>query len=120
MPGDDGLGLEEQQGLLPVRPKAPQANPKQSVGGAEYGFASLAFEHSQLMPEGQVFEHKSGMGLAASEQATEKQQKELEHDDANFGRRCRKINVFGGLRDFRYPHDGGFHHPGKQQQLGRK
>ena len=34
MPGDDGLGLEEQQGLLPGRPNAPQANPKQSVGGA--------------------------------------------------------------------------------------
>ena len=67
MPGDDGLGLEEQQGLLPVRPKAPQANPKQSVGGAEFGFASLAFEHGELMPEGQILEHESGMGLEASE-----------------------------------------------------
>jgi hypothetical protein len=80
MPGDDGLGLEEQQGLLPVRPNAPQTNPKQSVGGAEFGFASLAFEHGELMPEGQILEHESGMGLEASEQATEKQQKELEHD----------------------------------------
>src|ERR1035437_1322306 len=32
------------------------------------------------MPEGQILEHESGMGLEASEQATEKQQKELEHD----------------------------------------
>jgi hypothetical protein len=45
------------------------------------------------------------MGLAASEQAAEKQQKELDHEDANFGRRCRKINVFGGLRVFRYPQE---------------
>ena len=65
---------------MPVRPNAPQANPKQSVGGAEFGFASLAFEHGELRPEGQVLEQESGMGLEASEQATEKQQKELEHD----------------------------------------
>ena len=32
------------------------------------------------MPEGQILEQESGMGLEASEQATEKQQKELEHD----------------------------------------
>jgi hypothetical protein len=63
-----------------VRKNAPQANPKQSVGGAEFGFASLAFEHGELMPEGQILEQESGMGLEASEQATEKQQKELEHD----------------------------------------
>jgi hypothetical protein len=50
-----------------VRPNAPQANPKQSVGGAEFGFASLAFEHGELMPEGQILEHESGMGLEASE-----------------------------------------------------
>ena len=65
---------------MPVRTNAPQADPKQSVGGAEFGFASLAFEHGELMPEGQILEQESGMGLEASEQATEKQQKELEHD----------------------------------------
>ena len=33
--------------MLPERPNAPQANPKQSVGGAEFGFAGLAFEHGE-------------------------------------------------------------------------
>src|ERR1035441_10347420 len=33
MPSDDGLRLEEQQDLLPVRPEAPQTHPEQSVGG---------------------------------------------------------------------------------------
>ena len=56
MPGDDGLGLEEQQGLLPVGPNAHQANPKQAVGRAGFGLASLSFEHGELMPEGQTFE----------------------------------------------------------------
>src|SRR6266404_8258524 len=54
MPGDNGFGLEQHQGLLPIRPKAPQANPKQSVGAAEFGFASLAFEHNELVPQGQI------------------------------------------------------------------
>jgi len=66
-------------------------------------FAGLAFEHGELMPEGQIIEHESGMGLEASEQATQ-HQKELDHDEANFGRQCRRIKVFGGLRDLRYPH----------------
>jgi len=63
-----------------VRPNASQANPKQSVGREELGFAGLAFEHSELMSERQIFEHESGMGLESREQATEKQQKEPEHD----------------------------------------
>src|SRR5258708_33562524 len=71
MPGDNGFGLEQQQGLLPVRPNAPQANPKQSVGGAVFGFAGLAFKHGELMSERQILEHESGMGLEASEQAAE-------------------------------------------------
>jgi len=74
-------------------PNASQGNPKQSVGEAEFGFASLAFEHGELMPEGQILEHKSGMGLEASEQATEKQQKELEHDGPTLGDEMEKSTV---------------------------
>jgi hypothetical protein len=46
--------LEEEQGLLPLWPAAQQANPKQSIGGAEFGFAGLPFEHGQLMSERQI------------------------------------------------------------------
>jgi hypothetical protein len=55
------------QGLLPVWPEPQQANPKQSVGGTELGFARLPFEHAELMSEGQVFKHELGMALAAGE-----------------------------------------------------
>jgi hypothetical protein len=51
IPSDDGLGLEEQQGMLPVWPEAQEANPKQSVGGTEFGFPCPAFEHGELMSE---------------------------------------------------------------------
>ena len=37
MPSDDGLGLEEEQGVWPLWPEAPKTNPKKSVGGVEVG-----------------------------------------------------------------------------------
>ena len=40
-----------------------------------------------LVLEGQILKHESGMGLEAREEATEKQQAELEQDGADFGRR---------------------------------
>ena len=67
MPSDDGLRLEEQQDLLPVRPEAPQTHPEQSVGGVEFGFTWLAFEHGELMSERQVFKQQLGMALEAGE-----------------------------------------------------
>jgi hypothetical protein len=67
MPSDDGLGLDEEQGLLPVWPEAQQANPKQSVGGTESGFGRLPFEHCELMSERHIFKHEPGLGLEAGE-----------------------------------------------------
>jgi hypothetical protein len=58
------------------------------------------------MPEGQILEHESGMGLEASEQATEKQQKELEHDVLTLANEVKKINVLNALWGFRYPQEG--------------
>jgi len=86
MPSDDGLGLEEEQGVLPVWPEAPQANPKQAIGGAEFGFAILALEHGELMTEGQILQREAGMGLAAGEQGPQERQNDSEHDRTNFGR----------------------------------
>src|ERR1017187_447446 len=68
MPSDDGLGLEEEQGVWPLWPEAPKTNPKKSVGGVEFRFVRLSFEHCELMSERQVFKHGPGMGLKAGEQ----------------------------------------------------
>jgi hypothetical protein len=68
MPSDHGLGLEEDQGVWPLWPEAPKANPKEPVGGAEFRFARLSFEDCELMSERQVFKHEPGMGLKAGEQ----------------------------------------------------
>ena len=57
MPSDDGLRLEEQQDLSPVRPEAPQTHPEQSVGGEEPRLAGvLPAQDGQLMSQGDEFE----------------------------------------------------------------
>ena len=89
MPSDDGydgLGLEENQNLLPAWPEAQQTNPKQSVGGTEFGFARLPSELDELMPERQIFKHKPGMGLEAGEQGAKERQDHIKHGEANFDR----------------------------------
>jgi hypothetical protein len=85
MPSDDGLGLEEDQGVWPLWPEASKANPKESVGGAEFRFVRLSFEHCQLMSERQVFKHEPGLGLKAGEQRAQNHKNDIEHGGANFG-----------------------------------
>jgi hypothetical protein len=84
MPSDDGLGLEEEQGVWPLWPEAPKANPKESVGGAEFRFVRRSFEHCELMSERQVFKHEPGMGLNAGEQRAQNRKNDIEHGGANF------------------------------------
>ena len=70
---------------MPLWPEAPQANPKQAVRRAEFGFAELAVEHGELMTERQIFQHEPGTGLAAGEQGPQERQNDSEHDRAKFG-----------------------------------
>jgi hypothetical protein len=79
MPGDDGLGLEEEQGVWPIWPKAPQANPKQSIGRAELGFVRLPFKHRELVSERQILKNEVRVGLEAGKQGLQKGQNDIEH-----------------------------------------
>ena len=85
MPSGDGLGLEEEQGVWPLWSEAPKANPKESVGGAEFRFVRLSFEHCELMSERQVFKHESEMELKARAQRAQNRKNDIEHGGANFG-----------------------------------
>ena len=85
MPSDDGLGLEEDQGVWPLWLKALQAHPQESVGGAEFRFVRLSFKDCQLMSECQVFKHEPGLGLKAGEQRAQNHKNDIEHGGANFG-----------------------------------
>ena len=72
--------------MLPARPEAEQANPKQSVSGVEFGFERLPFEHGELMWERQILKHEPGLGLESGEQGAEKREENIKHDEADFGR----------------------------------
>lgn len=87
MPTNDGLGLEEEQDVSPVWPKAHQTNPKQPVSGAEFRFARLSYEHGELMSERQIFKHEPGTGLEAGEEGAQKRENEIEHGGTSFGGR---------------------------------
>ena len=104
MPSNDGLGSEEEQGVWPQWPEAPQAHPQESVGGADSRFVRLSFEDCQLMSERQVFKHEPRLGLKAGEQRAQERKNNVEHGWVNFGGLCRSIKVFKGARGFRYPH----------------
>ena len=74
--------------MWPLRPEAPKANPKESGGGAEYGFVHLSIEHCELMSERQVFQHEPGMGLKAGTQRAQHRENDIEQGGANLdGRR---------------------------------
>ena len=54
----DGGGLDDMDGLVPVRPDLPQTEPKEAVTVFESRFLRLAFEHGELVEEREVFERK--------------------------------------------------------------
>jgi hypothetical protein len=58
---------------------SPEDNPKQSVGGAEFGFAGLTIEHGELMSECQILQCEPGLGLDAGEQRRQKRRKDIQH-----------------------------------------
>jgi len=88
---------------LPLPLEVQQANPKQSIGEAEFGFGRLAMDHGKLISDGQVFEGEPGTVLKKREQGAQQSQNDIEHGRANLRRGFRKINVFGALCVFRYP-----------------
>lgn len=49
VPADEGLGLKDNQRSSPMWPNPHEQQPNKSVGTAELGPASLAFEHYQLI-----------------------------------------------------------------------
>ena len=56
MPANDGLRLDENQRLLPPRPKPPQDHPKLFVGSGEPRLRVPLFQNGKLLPKSQIFQ----------------------------------------------------------------
>jgi hypothetical protein len=56
MPGDDGLGLDDDSCGSPLGPETCEPNPQQPIGGVQAEARTTgALEHQQLVPQGQHF-----------------------------------------------------------------
>ena len=56
VPADHGLGLDDDQDVGPAGPKVAEGGPEESVQGVQYWPRPLAFEHGELLTEGEDFE----------------------------------------------------------------
>jgi hypothetical protein len=56
MPGNHGLRLHEDQGVLPAAPGSTQGNPDQAIAGSESGAVLHPRQYRDLLAEGQVLE----------------------------------------------------------------
>ena len=53
MPADHGLGLHDEEDVGPPGPHAAQGRPEQPVKGVQLCAWPFAFEHGNLLPEGE-------------------------------------------------------------------
>lgn len=55
LPGDDGTGLNERQGILPGRPEPREPRPEQTIGRAKSRAMDGLLIHGKLMPQREIF-----------------------------------------------------------------
>ena len=58
MPSDDGLRLDDDEGLLPAVPDSGEPHPEGAIAGAEPRMLLLSLVDSELLPQGEVFKHE--------------------------------------------------------------
>jgi len=73
LPPDDGLGLDDGDGLPPAAPQAGQQDPQHPIGGPQAWTRSGALEDGQLVPQGEVLEHQGPLGGDPTGEAGEDQ-----------------------------------------------
>jgi len=56
VPADDGRGFDDDEDVSPARPTVAQGSPKESVQPVQDWTRPFAFEHRDLLSEGQDFE----------------------------------------------------------------
>ena len=65
VPADDGLGLHDDEDVGPAGRKAAEGRPEESVQRVQYWPRPFAFEHGDLLSEGEDFE--GGIASTAEE-----------------------------------------------------
>ena len=69
LPPQDGVGGNDHEGLPPPGPDSSQPDPEEAIRHAKLGSGRRSFVHSQLLPQGKVFD--SELAVAAEEEREE-------------------------------------------------
>jgi len=56
MPSKDGLGLYNEEGVLPIIPRTGQEQPKESISALQFWPADLSLQNGQLLSKSEVFQ----------------------------------------------------------------
>ena len=79
MPADHGLGLHEDQGVLPVWPQTAERDPECAVRLGELGAFGLALQNGQLLSQGQVLQSEFAPRLQARSGGCEQGEQQVKH-----------------------------------------
>jgi hypothetical protein len=71
LPADDGVGLDDGEGLRPAVPQVGEEDPEQAVGRAQAWTPRGALQDCQLMAQREVLEHQGAVGPDHTEEADE-------------------------------------------------
>jgi hypothetical protein len=87
MPADHSLGLHHDEDLGPPGPNTAQGRPEQPVRAVQLWARPLAFEHGDLLPEGEDLNYS--VMPTAEEDAERAQEREDELDHEHMAVACR-------------------------------
>jgi hypothetical protein len=93
MPADDGLGLDDNQNVVPAWPEAAKHSSEQAVGRVQHRPGMFLLEHGDLLPQGKDLE--GSICTTAEEDA--------DHGEEGENEFCREFTVL--TRTWRRLHD---------------
>jgi hypothetical protein len=79
MPADHGLGLHDEQGVLPVGPQTAERDPECAVRFRKLGVLGLASQNGELLSQRKVFESKLPLRLQARSGGREQGVQQVKH-----------------------------------------
>ena len=80
MPADEGFGLHDDQDVGPTGPEAAEGGPEEPVQGIQGWPRPFAFEHGDLLSEGEDFEGRIGPTAEEDTDHGEDGEDELRHE----------------------------------------
>lgn len=78
MPGDHGVGLDDEKYGFPARPEATERDPEQQVARIQNGPRLFSFEDGDLLPERDDFQRDGGAGAKEDGDGREERKEEIE------------------------------------------